>query len=67
MLGQYPNPEPSSLQTLSCRRSRRRRLRTGRQGQDYYRGLNNYLYYFGGSLSQIWDNGPQNGPYIIEI
>ena len=27
----------------------------------YYRGLNNYLYYFGGSLLLLlWYNGPQN-------
>ena len=30
----------------------------------YYRGVNNYLYYFGGSFLWLWHNGPQN-PILI--
>ena len=30
-----------------------------------YRGLNNYLYYFGDSSLLLWYNGPQNPSLII--
>ena len=32
----------------------------------YYRGLNNYLYFFGGSIIQLRHNGPQNPVRIIK-
>ena len=32
----------------------------------YYRGLNNYLCYFGGALLLLYYNGPQNPILIIE-
>ena len=32
----------------------------------YHRGLNNYLYYLGGSLLYVLYNGPQNPTLIIK-
>ena len=32
----------------------------------YYRGLNDYQYYCGGSLLYLWYNGPQNPILIIK-